>query len=134
METRDYLTEEQLERRVSDSRAAIRYIKGKMLIQQGSVTVLLSYFLLEFKFPGMALIVLTSFNCVGWLMWMYTAVNPAFRRWSVEHSSMDSRDEYRRLSYYLARLTALEALLDMLFGLQFVLLICWVFLRGFLIR
>ena len=120
MAERDYFTEEQLERRVTDSRAAISYIKRKILIEQAAVSVVLIYIFVgteaRLSFTWIPMLV----NSVVWLFWMSGTGNTflALSR-STEHQEVGLVDEYRRLSYQLARQSRLEALFDFLTGLQF---------------
>ena len=132
MQTKDYFTQEQLERRVSDARSEIRYLKRKILIEQVGTTITLLYFLSEFKFPGIATLFMLNF--CGWVLWIYLATRRVVGGRRVEPPSMDFGDDYRRLSYYLSLLSYQEAVVDLLTGLQFICLVGLIVARFYFIR
>jgi hypothetical protein len=124
MEESSY-TIEQLGRRVRDARDDIRNIKRKILLEYMSISALLIYVVSTLPGPRWLTLPLLWLNIAGWVYWIFLAGSLFRRSYPTEHPETELVDEYRKLTYQLARLTRREAVFDILTGCQFILMVIW---------
>ena len=128
----DYVSLEQLEHRLLATKAEIRQVRRKILLEMigTSCFLLLMAFFWRVSVEVFALFTVPLIiNVLAWLLWIAIVLRRALRTspYYLDEEQEFAPDEYRAQRFYLARLNRQEAIFDVLTGVQFsVVSLCFV--------